>query len=159
MTTHHEDVLQFHNTFAVKSAWQDSGRIDPEVVALRKKLIEEEVLEELFPAMERFKLFPSPENLTEVADAMIDVVYFIIGGAVALELPWEELWNEVQRSNMAKVQADGTIHRREDGKILKPADWTPPDLFSIILEWGTDRAVRQNVELADSYAVTRVKKG
>lgn len=159
MTTHHEDMLQFHNTFGVKSAWKDNGRIDPQVMEFRMELIKEEVIRELLPAMDRFKTFPSPENLTDVADGLVDAVYVVIGAAVALDLPWEELWNEVQRSNMAKVQADGTIHRREDGKILKPADWIPPDLFSIILEWGTDKAVRQNVELADSYAVTRVKRG
>lgn len=50
----------------------------------------------------------------------------------AYGFPMDEIWAEVQRSNMAKLQPDGTVKRRDDGKILKPDGWTPPDIRGIL---------------------------
>jgi predicted HAD superfamily Cof-like phosphohydrolase len=42
-------------------------------------------------------------------------------------------WNEVSRSNLAKINlATGKVEKREDGKVLKPAGWTPPNLTSYV---------------------------
>jgi predicted HAD superfamily Cof-like phosphohydrolase len=40
----------------------------------------------------------------------------------------EGAWKEVMRSNFAKIGDDGKVRKREDGKVLKPVGWTPPDL-------------------------------
>jgi len=54
------------------------------------------------------------------------------GAASALGVDIEPFFAEVHRSNMAKLGDDGKPIRREDGKVLKPLTWTPPDLMSIL---------------------------
>ena len=156
-TTNLEDIQQFARTFDVASVWKDGLAINPKVLELRAELIKEEVARELFPALQRFANAQSLENLTEVADALVDSVYVILGLAVALDLPWQELWNEVHRSNMAKVHADGSVRRRDDDKILKPEGWQPPDLFSIIMRWYTERCIRDSEELQEQYTISDIK--
>lgn len=50
------------------------------------------------------------------------------------KLPFEAGWAEVHGSNMAKLQPDGTVLRREDGKVIKPDGWLPPDLGRVIAD-------------------------
>lgn len=64
--------------------------------------------------------------MVKVADGLADLIYVCIGTALTLGIPLDRVWKEVHRSNMAKVQ--GGVRRREDGKILKPEGWTPPDV-------------------------------
>ena len=42
------------------------------------------------------------------------------------------MWDEVARSNLAKISPDGKVHKRGDGKVLKPEGWTPPNIKDII---------------------------
>lgn len=135
----HIDLIQFHATFDLKSVWKSPHTIDPQVLDFREELINEECVRETLPAFKKFRAAPTLENLTDLADGLVDSVYVLLGAVVALELPWVELWNEVQRSNMSKVWPDGMVHKREDGKVLKSPDFTPPDLFSILVRWQTDR--------------------
>lgn len=158
-TTNLEDIQQFARTFDVQPVWKEGLTIDPAVLELRAELIKEEVARELFPALQRFASSQSLENLTEVADALVDSVYVILGCVVAMDLPWQELWDEVQRSNMAKVHADGSVRRREDGKILKPEGWVPPDLFKIIMRWYTERCIKDNMELSIQHRVSDIRTG
>lgn len=67
-------------------------------------------------------------NLVETADALTDLMVVIVGMALEMGIPLDHTWVEVHRSNMAKVQPDGTVKRREDGKVLKPEGWTKPDI-------------------------------
>jgi predicted HAD superfamily Cof-like phosphohydrolase len=91
-------------------------------VALRRSLIDEEVNKELLPAMDA-------GNIVELADALADSIYVIVGTALEYGIPLDRVWQAVQAANMAKVDpATGKVHRRDDGKILKPPDWTPPDI-------------------------------
>lgn len=66
-------------------------------------------------------------TLFDAADAYLDIAYFAIGGLVEMGVNPGELWRIVHGANMAKVQPDGSVKRREDGKIIKPEGWTPPD--------------------------------
>lgn len=91
---------------------------------LRLKLIREEV-DELTDAIEK-------KNWIEVVDAICDLLYVTYGAASALGVDIEPFFAEVHRSNMAKLGDDGKPIRREDGKVLKPLTWTPPDLMSIL---------------------------
>lgn len=158
MKSNFQDLQQFHSFFDVDQAWAGAMRVHPQVIELRAKLIKEEVAAELFPALNKLMQHASPENITEVADALVDSVYVLLGTAVALDLPWQELWDEVHRSNMAKVHSDGSIKRREDGKILKPEGWKPPDLHTIILNWLEGRAVQRNPELAERYTLEKLRQ-
>lgn len=77
------------------------------------------------------------ERLTIVADGIVDSVYVLFQLANTLHLPFDSLFAEVHRSNMSKFHKleDGTIKaiKREDGKILKPESYSPPDLKTIIV--------------------------
>jgi len=106
--------------------WED-------LVDFRKRLIEEEITKELLPAMDRLKFSQSLENQAEVLDGICDGVYVLLGAALAFRLPAHAGFLEVQRSNMAKLQPDGSVLRREDGKVLKPEGWTPPDLLGVLM--------------------------
>ena len=79
------------------------------------------------------------ETLTDTADAICDLIYVLLGTALELGLPIYSCWREVQRSNMDKfrVTINPTTGQpnpqfRPDGKVLKPADWTPPNLQDIL---------------------------
>lgn len=89
-----------------------------DVMELRFGLILEEVAE-LMKAVE-------DGDMVEVADAIADTIYVLIGTAVSMGIPLHEVWAEVQRSNMAKV--DGGGRRNAAGKVIKPEGWTPPQL-------------------------------
>lgn len=69
----------------------------------------------------------------EDADAVVDLIVVLIGYAFSKGWPMQELWDEVMRSNMAKIDPDtGMVRRREDGKILKPERWQAPDIASVL---------------------------
>ena len=72
-------------------------------------------------------------NIVEIADACADLKWVIEGMEFTMQLPQQQVWDEVARSNLAKISEDGTVLRREDGKILKPHGWTAPDIKSILL--------------------------
>lgn len=94
---------------------------------LRISLIREEALE-LLNAM-------AFDNLVEIADGMADLIYVVIGAAIEYGIDLPAVWAEVQRTNMAK--AGGPV--RADGKRLKPAGWTPPDIAGVLDRQGSIR--------------------
>jgi predicted HAD superfamily Cof-like phosphohydrolase len=62
-------------------------------------------------------------------DALIDILVVTIGALHSIGVDTEGAWKEVHGSNMAKIDAGtGVVLRREDGKILKPEGWQPPNL-------------------------------
>ena len=61
-------------------------------------------------------------------DALIDILVVTIGAIHSMGADAEGAWKEVMRSNFAKIGEDGKVRKREDGKVLKPVGWTPPDL-------------------------------
>jgi len=72
------------------------------------------------------------KDLVEIADACADLKWVIEGLELTLNLPQQKVWDEVARSNISKIGSDGKVKRREDGKILKPDDWTPPNIKKIL---------------------------
>ena len=80
------------------------------------------------------------QMIADVADGAIDTIYVCLGLLHSLGLDPQPLWDEVQRSNMSKAipveNGDGTVtmavKRREDGKILKPATFSHPNLLDIV---------------------------
>jgi hypothetical protein len=103
---------------------------DWSLVAFRLKLIEEEV-DELKLALTPTYDLDTPIDTTEVYDALIDIIYVVLGAAVSFGMEIAPGWEEVHKSNMTKF-IDG--HRGEDGKWLKGPSYCPPNLEEIINE-------------------------
>jgi predicted HAD superfamily Cof-like phosphohydrolase len=65
----------------------------------------------------------------EQLDALIDILVVTIGAIHSMGADAEGAWNEVMRTNFAKIDSEtGKVRKREDGKVLKPEGWTAPDL-------------------------------
>jgi predicted HAD superfamily Cof-like phosphohydrolase len=69
----------------------------------------------------------------ECLDALIDILVVTVGAIHSLGADGAGAWNEVMRTNFAKIDpATGRVNKREDGKVLKPEGWTPPELDQFI---------------------------
>ena len=87
-------------------------------------LIDEEV-GELHTALEILDV----ENDVNILDALIDILVVTTGAIHSMGADAEGAWKEVMRTNFAKIDREtGKVRKREDGKVLKPQGWTPPDL-------------------------------
>jgi len=72
-------------------------------------------------------------DIVEAADALADSLYVVYGSGWTLGLPLQDVFDEVHRSNMAKVDdSTGFCVVSPDGKVLKPQGWTPPDVASVL---------------------------
>ena len=81
---------------------------------------------------EEFKEFVSAlhsSNNVEQLDACMDMIWVILGFCYMKGFNVDGAWKEVARSNLAKINPEtGKVIKREDGKVLKPEGWTPPQL-------------------------------
>ena len=69
------------------------------------------------------------QDQVEELDALIDILVVTIGAIHSMGADAEGAWKEVMRTNFAKINKDtGKVEKREDGKVLKPDGWSPPDL-------------------------------
>jgi predicted HAD superfamily Cof-like phosphohydrolase len=116
------DVKEFHEAFG-QHIGEKPEFPDEDERKLRVKLLREEFREYLDGE--------SFENLVEVADALADIIYIACGTAVSYGIPLDDVFAEVHRSNMAKL-VDGKPIYREDGKVLKPEGWMPPDIKGVL---------------------------
>ena len=91
---------------------------------LRIDLIKEE-LEELTEAMKN-------NDLLEVADALTDILYVTYGAGHAFGIDLDKCFNEVQNSNMSKLDGDGKPIYNESGKVMKGPNYFKPDLNKFI---------------------------
>jgi len=118
------DIKQFQTIFGFNV--QPEPVIPSEdVEVLRNSLLVEEV-EELWEASRN-------GDIVEVADAITDILYIVLGTACEYGVidKLEECWDLVHQNNMGKVHPDGTIKRREDGKILKPEGFKKVELSTL----------------------------
>lgn len=117
-----EAVKEFHEHYGMpvgeSPKWLDSGRTQ-----LRMELIKEEYKEMLQGY--------ASEDLPNVAKELADMVYVIYGMAVELGIDLDSVFEEVHRSNMSKLGADGKPLYREDGKVLKGPNYSPADVESV----------------------------
>ena len=78
---------------------------------------------------EEYNELKNAPNDIETLDALIDILVVTIGAIHSMGADAEGAWKEVMRTNFAKIDKEtGKVRKREDGKVLKPAGWTPPDL-------------------------------
>jgi len=69
------------------------------------------------------------EDEVEQLDACMDMIWVILGYCYMKGYDVQGAWNEVARSNLAKIDSTtDKVKKREDGKVLKPEGWTPPSL-------------------------------
>ena len=73
------------------------------------------------------------DDLIEQLDALIDILVVTIGAIHSMGADAEGAWKEVMMTNFAKIDKDtGKVRKREDGKVLKPTGWVPPNLQPFI---------------------------
>ena len=115
-------LVEFHRVFGAHSEETPTVDLPDEVIALRVSLIQEELNE--------YRHAAETHDLVEVADALSDLMYVVLGTYVShgLQDLAEALFAEVHRSNMSKLDANGQVIYRADGKVLKSNRWRPPDL-------------------------------
>ncbi len=94
------------------------------IVKLRYGLIKEE--------LEEFEQALKDKNLTEVADSLTDILYVTYGAGVAFGIDLDKCFDEVQRSNMSKLGADGKPIYNKDGKVMKGPKYFKPDLSKFV---------------------------
>ena len=80
------------------------------------------MLEEIDEFLEAVK----NQDIVEQADAMIDVIYFVLGTLVEMGIRPDKLFAVVQEANMSKLWDDGRPHYAADGKTIKPSTWVDP---------------------------------
>jgi predicted HAD superfamily Cof-like phosphohydrolase len=105
----------------MKACDQTVDSFNQEQFNLYLRLIEEEA-KELAVAI-------TDNDPVETVDALIDIIVVTIGALHSLGADAEGAWKEVMSTNFAKIDKEtGKVRKREDGKVLKPTGWTPPDL-------------------------------
>jgi len=123
-TSYFTDVRDFHQAFGQRIG-EKPELPDGAERRLRIDLLEEEFAEYIKGELE--------DDIIQVADALADIIYIACGTAVSYGIPLDELFDEVHRSNMAKL-VDGKVIRREDGKVKKPEGWTAPDVAGVLFK-------------------------
>lgn len=111
----------------MRSCDQSVGAFNKDQFELYVSLIAEEC-QELQDAV-------SAEDKEEILDALLDIVVVTIGAMHSLGVDSEGGWKEVMRSNFDKIDSKtGKVRKREDGKVLKPLGWVPPNLKPFVKE-------------------------
>jgi len=73
------------------------------------------------------------DNRLEQLDALIDILVVTIGAIHSMGADAEGAWKEVMKTNFAKIDDEtGKVRKREDGKVLKPVGWVPPELAPFV---------------------------
>ena len=119
-------VTEFHTAFKLNMNQKPIASIGKNRNTLRFNLMKEEN-EEYLEAAEN-------NDLVEVADALGDMLYILCGTIIehGMQDKIEEVFNEIQRSNMSKLGADGKPIYREDGKVLKGPNYFKPNIGDIL---------------------------
>lgn len=122
-------MTNFDRVKEFMEAGQQSTRTMPELAddrtaQLRLDLIEEE-LDELSEAI-------FVRDIVGIADALTDILYVVYGTGHTYGIDLDACFKEVHRSNMSKFE-NGLPVKREDGKIMKGKNYTPPDLERVLI--------------------------
>jgi predicted HAD superfamily Cof-like phosphohydrolase len=106
----------------MRACGQSVGEPNQSQYTLYKSLITEE-----------FNELQDADNLVDELDALIDILVVTIGALHSGGYDAEGAWKEVMRSNFSKIDKEtGMVRKREDGKVLKPITYSPPDLAPFV---------------------------
>ena len=121
-----DHVAEFHDVFQIGNEQSPKVDVGAEVYMLRYNLMKEEN-EEYIDACKQ-------GDLVEVADALGDQLYILFGTILkhGLQHKIEEVFDEIHRSNMSKLDANGKPLFRDDGKILKGENYFKPNIKEIL---------------------------
>lgn len=119
-------VEQFHDAFNIPNNYEPTAQLSEADINLRFNLMKEENEEYLEAAKNG--------DIVEIADALGDQLYILCGTILkhGLQHKISEVFEEIQRSNMSKLDADGKPIYREDGKVLKSELYFKPDIKTIL---------------------------
>lgn len=119
-------VRQFHTSFGLGVSETPRTDLGEAVNLLRFNLMKEEN-EEYLEAVQN-------NDIIEIADALGDMLYILCGTIIehGLQHKIEDVFNEIQRSNMSKLDVNGKPIYREDGKVLKGPNYFKPDFTKIL---------------------------
>lgn len=121
-----EAVKTFHTAFKIGYLETPKADLGTAKNQLRYNLMKEENEEYLEAA--------NANDLVEVADALGDMLYILCGTIIehGLQHKIEEVFDEIQRSNMSKLDANGEPIYREDGKVLKGENYFKPNIEAVL---------------------------
>jgi len=119
-------VQTFHDSFKIHSTDTPTVEVEDRLIDLRHKLMGEENDEYLEAA--------KAGDMVEVADALGDMLYILCGTIIThgMQHKIEEVYSEIQRSNMSKLDSEGNPIYREDGKVMKSDQYFKPNIESIL---------------------------
>ena len=117
--TNFEKVKKFMETFGQEVRTKASFPSE-KIVELRNALIHEELSE--------LKIAIQDKNIVEVADALTDILYVTYGAGHAFGIDLDKCFNEVQNSNMSKLDDQGKPIYNERGKVMKGPNYFKPNL-------------------------------
>ena len=123
-------VKHFHDVFQGHRERTPAAEVPAETYEGRIQMFLEE--------LEEYRAAVKDHDIVEIADALTDMLYVLLGTFIAhgLQDIAEELFDEVHRSNMSKLDEQGKPIFRTDGKVLKSDRFSDPDLRSIIAKTG-----------------------
>lgn len=123
-----DHVRAFHDAFLIDNHHSPTVLVKEQEYMLRHRLMQEENDEYLDACRKG--------DIIEIADALGDQLYILCGTILrhGLQHKIEEVFLEIQRSNMSKLDANGQPIFREDGKVMKSELYTRPDIKKIIHE-------------------------
>ena len=119
-------VKEFHTSFKIGYSEEMKGSLGESKNLLRYNLMKEENEEYLEAAQN--------DDIVEIADALGDMLYILCGTIIehGLQDKIAEVFEEIQRSNMSKLDADGNPIYREDGKVLKSELYFKPNILAVL---------------------------
>ena len=121
--TNFESVKKFMHTFG-QEVRTKAGFPNDKIIGLRLDLIREE-LSELKEAVEK-------KDIKEVADALTDILYVTYGAGHAFGINLDKCFDEVQNSNMSKLDQNGKPIFNDKGKVMKGPNYFKPDLSKFL---------------------------
>ena len=121
-----DKVREFHEVFKIGNRHEPEAKLTEAEYTLRHRLIEEENNEYLDACKNG--------DLIEIADALGDQLYIVFGTILkhGLQYKIEEVFDEIHRSNMSKLDENGQPIFREDGKIMKSNKYFKPDIKKVL---------------------------
>lgn len=119
-------VKEFHKVFGLDYCETPTAVLPQKVVELRHKLMAEEN-DEYLDAVKK-------KDLVLIADALGDKLYILCGTIIShgLQHKIAEVFNEIHRSNMSKLDNNGMPVYREDGKIMKSSNYFLPEIKTVL---------------------------
>jgi predicted HAD superfamily Cof-like phosphohydrolase len=121
-----DSVKQFHKTYKIGYSDKPLASLGDDKNRLRFKLMSEENDEYLAAA--------NNNDMIEVADALGDMLYILCGTIIehGMQDKIEEIFDEIQKSNLSKLGEDGKPIYRNDGKVMKGPNYFKPDISKVL---------------------------